>query len=269
MANRAHSRKGAADPVQSIGRSFAWITALICLIPIPLVFAVATSRVWQQGFWAGGFTLQWLAAGWERISPNALFSIRLAALILVLDILIGLPTSWVLARYHFPGRQFMMSLTMVPVAIPGIAMGLALILSYPYLRGNGVLLIAGHLLYTLPFFIGALTPALSNPELRELEAVAATLGASRLRQLLFVVFPQVRGALLAATIMVVTLSIGEFNVSFFLFTPTNKPLPVELYASYITGRLEFAAAITLCFLLFVIPATIALERLGGGKVGQA
>ena len=51
--------------------------------------------------------------------------------------------------------------------------------------------------------------------------------------------------------------------------PAMKPLPVELYSAYITGRVEVAAAITLCFLLFVIPATIALERLGGGGLGQA
>jgi putative spermidine/putrescine transport system permease protein len=62
---------------------------------------------------------------------------------------------------------------------------------------------------------------------------------------------------------------GEFNVSFFLFTPLEKTLPVELYASYITGRLEVAAANTVWFLLFVIPASVAIERLGGAKVGQA
>ncbi|MHB8776168.1 MAG: ABC transporter permease [Anaerolineales bacterium] len=213
--------------------------------------------------------MRWLISGWQQISPYARFSLQLATLILFLDIAFGLPTAWLLARYRFPGRQLLSSLTTVPVAIPGIAMGLALILSYPHMRGDGRLLVAGHLLYTLPFFIGALISPLSHPRLREMEAVAATLGASALKRLVFIIIPQIRSALLAATIMVVTLSIGEFNVSFFLFTPSLKPLPVELYSSYITGRFEQAAAITLCFLLFVIPATIALERLGGGRVGQA
>ena len=269
MATPLASNKGRPDPVQRVGATFAWVTALICLAPIPLVAIVATTRNWAEGFWAGGITMRWLAEGWQQISPYAWFSLRLAALILVLDVLVGLPTAWLLARYDFPGRQLLSALTMVPIAIPGIAMALALILAYPSMRGDGRLLVAGHLLYTLPFFVGALVAPLSQPRLRELEAVAATLGAGTIKRLLFVVLPQVRGALLAATIMVVTLSMGEFNVSFFLFTPSLKPLPVELYSAYITGRVEQAAAITLCFLLFVIPATIALERLGGGRVGQA
>jgi putative spermidine/putrescine transport system permease protein len=258
-----------SDPVQGVGRAFALATAFLCLAPIPLVVAVAISSNWALGFGTGGLTTRWLVEGWQQISPYAFFSLRLAALILVLDVLIGLPTAWLLARYRFPGRQLLNSLTMAPIAVPGIAMALALILAYPDMRGDGRLLVAGHLLYTLPYFIGALVAPLANPRLRELESVAATLGAGGVKRFLFIVLPQIRGALLAATIMVVTLSIGEFNVSFFLFTPTLKPLPIELYSAYITGRVEQAAAITLCFLLFVIPATIALERLGGGRVGQA
>lgn len=257
------------DKVRIIGRIFAWVSAIICLSPLFLVCAVATTEVWQQGPWAGGFTLTWLIEGWRIISPYAWYSIKLAFLILLLNYLIGIPTAWVLARKEFPGRQLLMALTNVPIAVPGIAMGLALIITYPLLRKGGFLLAAGHLLYTLPFFIGALTPQLADPSVRSVEAVAASLGAGFFKRVIHVIFPKVKTSLLAATIMVVTLSLGEFNVSFFLFTPKNKTLPVELYSAYITGRIEIAAAITLCFLLFVVPAAILLERLGGAKVGQA
>ena len=262
-------KKKQKDKIQTVGRFFAWFSATICLTPIFLVFAVSTTRVWQKGPWAGGFTLDWLVQGWNVISGYAWYSIKLAFLILLLNYLIGIPTSWVLARYRFRGRNILMSLTNVPIAVPGIAMGLALIITYPLLRKSGLLLTAGHLLYTLPFFIGSLTPQLADPGVRDVESVAATLGANFFNRLVHVIFPKVKTALLAATIMVVTLSMGEFNVSFFLFTPQNKTLPVELYSAYITGRIEVAAAITLCFLFFVVPAAIILERLGGAKVGQA
>ena len=257
------------DSIQTVGRFFAWFSAIVCISPILIVIAVATTEVWQKGPWVGGFTLQWLVEGWAVISPYAWFSIKLAFLILVLNYLIGLPTSWVLARYTFRGKKILMALTNVPIAVPGIAMGLALIMAYPLLRRSGLLLAIGHLLYTLPFFIGALTPQLADPSVRDIESVAATLGANFFNRVIHVILPKVKTSLLAATIMVVTLSLGEFNVSFFLFTPQNKTLPVELYSAYITGRIEVAAAITLCFLFFVVPAAILLERLGGAKVGQA
>ena len=257
------------DPLQRIGRVLAWLTVAVCAAPLPLLLAVATTTQWRSGFWAEGFTLEWLASGWTRIAPHALYSLQLALVVLLLNILIGLPAAWALARLHFPGRAALLALANLPLAIPGIAVALGLILAYPHLRGDGFLLTAGHVLYTLPFFLGALTPVLGSAALREREAVAKTLGAGASRRFITITLPTVRRALLAAAVMVVTLSMGEFNVSFFLFTPTAKTLPVELYDAYITGRLEVAAGMTVWFLLFVIPATLVLERFGGGKVGQA
>jgi putative spermidine/putrescine transport system permease protein len=258
-----------SDPVERVGRVAAVVAALVCLAPLPLLLAVSTTRVWQQGFWANGFTLEWLAEGWARTSPYVWYSVWLALLVLALDLLIGLPVAWLLARHSFRGRRALLALSTVPIAVPGITMALALILAYPTWRGGGWLLVGGHILYTLPFLIGTVTPALGRPTLLEQERVAATLGASARQRLLFVVLPQIRGALLAAAIIVLTLSLGEFNVSFFLVTPVDKTLPIELYASYITGRLEIAAANTVWFLLFAIPAAVAIEYLGGAKIGQA
>lgn len=259
----------AHDPLGRIGGFLAWFTVLVCTAPLPLLLAVATTTQWRSGFWAEGFTLQWLAAGWARVAPHALYSLQLALLVLLLDLLVGLPAAWALSRRRFPGRRLLLALGTLPLAVPGIAVALGLILAYPYGRGNGLLLAVGHVLYTLPFFIGTLTPVLGGAALLEREAVAKTLGAGALRRLAYITLPTVRPALLAAAVIVITLSMGEFNVSFFLFTPTAKTLPVELYGAYLTGRLEVAAGMTVWFLLFVIPATLVLERLGGGKVGQA
>jgi putative spermidine/putrescine transport system permease protein len=257
------------DPIARVGGWLAVAAALLCLAPIPLVLAVATTQTWQRGWWADGFTLEWLRIGFERIAPNAAVSLRVALITLALDLLIGLPVAWLIARRRFPGRNLIQGLATLPIAVPGIALGLALVLAYPTGRGNGTLLYAGHVLYTLPFFIGTLAPALGRRSLVEMEQVAASLGASWLRQRATVTFPQVRGAFLAAVVLVVTLSIGEFNISFFLFNPTAIPMPVELFSGYLTGRLETAAATTVWFLLLVVPAAAILERLGGAKVGQA
>ena len=147
-------------------------------------------------------------------------------------------------------------------------MALALILTYPGGKAGGVLLTFGHLLYTLPFFIAALSPVLAEPRLLAQEEVARTLGVAFIERLFRVTLPAVKSALLAACLLVFTLSMGEFNVSFFLFTPLDKTLPVDLYDVYITGRLELAAGMTVIFLVFVIPASLLLEHLGTDTVGS-
>lgn len=260
--------KPARDPVLMIGQVFALATALVCLAPLALLPVIATSPAWQRGAWVGGFTMRWLAESWRSVGPHLGTSLALAALTLALNMMIGLPTAWALARGNFPGRRMLQTLTALPLAVPGIALALALTLAYPAWRADGWLLVAGHLLYTLPFFVGTLTTALSSPALRDAEAVAATLGAHQTQRLAFVTLPTVRPALLAAAVMVVTLSLGEFNVTFFLVTPLAKTLPVDLYTAYITGRIEIAAAATVWFLLLVLPAAVAIERLGGARVGQ-
>ncbi len=236
---------------------------------MPLLVVVATTANWPLGFWAGGFTTNWLREGWVTVQPYALFSLRLAFTVLAIDLVVGMPAAWLIARHNFPGRGALVTLISVPLAVPGIAIALALILAYPLARASGLLLIAGQVVYTLPFLVATLVPALAQPTLIEREAVARTLGASVAQQLVYVTLPSIRSALLAALILVFTLSMGEFNVSFFLFTPLNKTLPIELYSAYITNRVEVAAAITLIFLAFVVPAAMAIERLGGSKIGQA
>ncbi|WP_043528446.1 hypothetical protein [Litchfieldella xinjiangensis] len=61
--------------------------------------------------------------------------------------------------------------------------------------------------------------------------------------------------------MVVTLSVGEFNITWMLHTPLNKTLPVGLADSYASMRLEVGSAYTLLFLLMIIPLLTALQWL--------
>lgn len=269
VSRRSGRSRAGRDPILSIGKVFAWVAAVLCLIPLPLVVVVATTSNWTSGPWSGGITFDWLLDGWARISSNFAYSLRVALLVLAIDLAISLPASSLLARRRFRGRGLAMSITTMPIAIPGIALAIGLIISYPTMRPSGALLVGGHVLYTVPFMIATLVPALSNPRIREMELVAVTLGASALRRLLTITLPSIRTGLLASVILVFTLSLGEFNVSFFLFTPIQQPLPVELYNSFIVNRIEVAAAGTIWFLILVVPAAIILERFGGAKVSSA
>ncbi|HIW62107.1 MAG TPA: ABC transporter permease subunit [Candidatus Stackebrandtia excrementipullorum] len=259
------------DPIIAVGRVLAWIAVLVCLIPIVLILVVATTREWRTGVYSGGFTLDWLIQGFDMVAINFAYSLQIALIVLVLNVLIGFPASWLFARRRFPGRRVAMAITQTPLAIPGIALAIGLIMAYGTgdLKRYGILLVFGHLLYTLPFFIATMVPVLGSRRLQELEQVALTLGAGRTRRFLTVTVPQVKTALLGALILVITLSLGEFNVSFFVFSPTDPPLPMELHSSHKQDGIEIASAVTVWFLAFVVPAAIVLERLGGAKVSAS
>jgi putative spermidine/putrescine transport system permease protein len=62
--------------------------------------------------------------------------------------------------------------------------------------------------------------------------------------------------------MVVTLSLGEFNLTWMLHTPLTKTLPVGLADSYASMRLEVASAYTLIFFVMIVPLLVAMQMLG-------
>lgn len=268
LTGRRRARRAQLDPVERVGQVAAIGASIITLLPLPIVLAVALSKSWINGIF-GGVTVEWFARAWARMDQSVFISLQITVIVLIIDLVLTLPAAWFITRYRFPGRRLLHSLSTLPIAVPGIAIGLALILTFPELRPTGWLLVAGHVLYTLPFLLGALIPAMSDPRLREQEIVAATLGMGPVRSFFAVTIPAVRRALLGGIIMVTTLSLGEFNVSFFLFTPTAQPMPVFLFDSYLTGRIELAAAQTAIFLAMVIPPAIVLERFQTPKAGAA
>src|SRR5262249_59328143 len=101
---------------------------------------------------------------------------------------------------------------------------------------------------------------------KTLEEGAASLGASFRQRFFHIVLPNSRAGVLAGSLMVVTLSMGEFNMTWLLHTPLNKTLPVGLADAYASLRLEIASAYTLVFFVMVVPLLLAMQAMSGSGV---
>ena len=148
---------------------------------------------------------------------------------------------------------------------PAGPIALALIISYGQIRGfrlSWTFILVGHVLYTLPFMIRAVLAVLSSTDFKTLEESAASLGARFWQRFFQIVIPNCRSGILAGSLMVVTLSIGEFNLTWMLHTPLTKTLPVGLADSYASMRLEIGSAYTVVFLIMLIPLLMALQLWG-------
>ena len=71
--------------------------------------------------------------------------------------------------------------------------------------------------------------------------------------------PNCRAGILAGSLMVVTLSMGEFNMTWLLHTPLTKTLPVGLADAYASLRLEIGSAYTLVFFAMIVPLLIGIQ----------
>jgi putative spermidine/putrescine transport system permease protein len=143
-----------------------------------------------------------------------------------------------------------------------LATALALIVAYGGFRGfrtSWTFILVGHVLFTLPFMVRSVLAVMGAIDLKMLEEGAASLGASFAQRFFGVVLPNCRSGILAGALMVVTLSIGEFNLTWLLHTPLTKTLPVGLADSYASMRLEIGSAYTLVFFLMIVPLLLALQ----------
>lgn len=247
--------------------------ALCAFLIAPVVLSMLAGVT--QNFFIGlqsGLTLRWVGEVWGLYSETIYLSLLLAVSCLIVTVLIGVPAAYVLARTRGRTARLLEEAVVMPVAVPGLAIALALIIQYGGIRdfrASWLFILVGHVLYTLPFMVRSVLAVLSSMHLRELEEGAASLGASFWQRFRTIVLPNARPGILAGSLMVVTLSVGEFNLTWMLHTPMTKTLPVGLADSYASMRLEIASAYTLIFFIMIVPLLIAMQMLSAdGRTGS-
>jgi putative spermidine/putrescine transport system permease protein len=150
----------------------------------------------------------------------------------------------------------------LPVAIPGLAIALGLLLTYGgfgNFRRSWLFILVGHVIFTMPFMVRSVMAVFATIDVKTLDEGAASLGAPAWRRFLEVIVPNAASGILAGSLMVVTLSLGEFNLTWMLHTPLTKTLPIGLADSYASMRLEVASAYTLVFFVMIIPLLVAMQ----------
>jgi putative spermidine/putrescine transport system permease protein len=239
-------------------------TLLVCaflIVPVALSVTAGLTVNFFQGV-RSGLTLRWVQEVWRLYSETIALSMVIALACLAANLVIGVPAAYVLAKRRTWLTRFIEELLVVPVAIPGLATALGLILAYGTFGGfrtSWTFILVGHVLFTLPFMVRAVLAVLSSIDLRTLEEGAASLGASFRQRFTGVVLPNCRSGILAGSLMVVTLSMGEFNMTWMLHTPLTKTLPVGLADSYASMRLEIGSAYTVVFFFMIIPLLVAMQ----------
>jgi len=242
------------------------LTALVALFMVaPIALSVMAGLV--SNYSAGlksGLTLRWIGEVWENYGSTVGWSLLLALLCVVGNLLIGVPCAYALARSRSRAARLFEELLTLPVAVPGLASALALILAYGTLQGfrqSFAFILVGHMVFTLPFMVRTVASAFQKDELRALEEAARSLGASFLQRFLGVLVPAVLPAIVAGSLMVFTLSVGEFNLTWMLHTPLTRTLPVGLADSYASMRIEIGSAYTLVFLIVILPVLWGLQAI--------
>jgi len=246
------------------GFSLTIVLAAFLIVPALTSMLAGLTVNYFRGV-SSGLTLKWVAEVLTLYTDTIWLSLGIAITTLIATLVIGLPAAWALVRRPSRWTRLLEEFITLPIAVPGLAIALSLILVYGgvgSLRTSWVFIAIGHTLFTLPFMVRSVVANLHAIDARMLEEGAASLGASVFTRFITVILPNAKPGILAGSLMVFTLSIGEFNLTWMLHTPLTKTLPVGLVDAYASMRLEVASAYTLVFFVMIIPLLVAIQWAG-------
>lgn len=269
-----HKRAFALPSLRTWLAAGQWlVTLLLCaflIVPVVMSILAGLTVNYFQGI-ASGFTLRWLVEVWTQYHASVFLSLEIALATLVITLLTGVPAGYVLARSESRAARIIEEFLVLPIALPGLASALALLVVYggfTMFRMSVAFIVVGHVVFTLPFMVRAVAAVCASAGLRTLEEGAASLGASFFQRFITIVLPNVRPGIVAGALAVVTLSIGEFNLTWMLHTPETKTLPVGLADTYASLRIEIGSAYTILFFIMTMPLLVAMQWLGVDATGQ-
>ena len=244
------------------------------------VLAAAGASIFMVPLIAMVWRTPWHLSWHELTAPEAFTALRLSLLCSVsatlVSVVFGLPLAWVQARAHFRGRALLRALTMLPIILPPVVGGVALLLAFgrrglagqwlyallgiqlPFTTAGAVL---AETFVAMPFFVQTLEGGLRSMD-RRLEDAAHTLGASRWRVFTRVTLPLVRPSLQAGAILCWARALGEFGATITFagnFPGRTQTLPLAVYLTLET-RPEAAMVLSLLLLGVSLAVLVALRH---------
>jgi len=223
--------------LSGLGRLYVGLLLLFLYLPIIILalmsfnaspfymLPIEWSTVWYETFFSNS---QLIAATWN--------SIFIAVITTIISAIIGTSASLALYRYDFPGKSVLQAALLPPIAIPWLITGTAMLIFFFGVGiGRGLhAIILGHVALALPYVMIVVNARLKTLA-PELEEAARSLGASQWQVTWRVTLPWIAPGIIAGGLFAFAVSFDQFVVSYFLATPGQSTLPVEIYAAIRKG----------------------------------
>ncbi|GGD95762.1 ABC transporter permease [Aureimonas endophytica] len=244
----------------------AALALAVLLVPVAIVILTGLNAGDYLTFPPQGLSLRWVEAFLTSPTfvPAYLFSFKLAGAATLISTLIGTMAAIFLARTKGRMTSLLRGLFVLPLVLPGVVLGLALYVFFATsdigLARSFAGLLVGHVIVTTPLVIATVTAAMVDFD-RSLEDAARALGASPLQAFLKVTLPIVAPGISAGALFAFIVSFGQFEVTLFLATPDQQPLPIAIYTSLRYRFEPTAAAAGIFAIALVIVSTILSSRL--------
>ncbi|MEW6730386.1 MAG: iron ABC transporter permease [Acidobacteriota bacterium] len=198
-------------------------------------------------------------------------SLIMSVVAAVADLLIAVPTAYLLIRSRFHGQKLLSILILIPWALPGTVLGLSFMASFnrPTIMTGGIVLVGTfwilpiiYFLRNLPLVVRSTQASLQQFD-ETLESASRSLGASFWYTLRRVVLPLIWPGALSGTALAFANGMGEFVASILVYVPASRPISVEIAAQLRDFRVGSAAVYGVILMAFIAISLLATWRQAG------
>lgn len=250
------------------------LTLLFLYAPIAILVAFSFNDSRRTIVWRG-FTTDWYVRAWnnDRLFEAFTNSLMIAAVVTVLSVVIGTSLAIALWRFRFPGKPAFEGLVALPIVIPEICMGVAMMVFFaridwptdlPWPLNLGAIMIA-HTAFCFPFTALVVRARLAGFD-RSLEEAAKDLGATEWQTLRDVILPYLRPGILAGGLLAFTLSLDDFVITFFTSGPETVTFPVLVFSMVrfsVTPEVNAASTVLIVITVVVTVLAMTLQKPNG------
>jgi spermidine/putrescine transport system permease protein len=255
------------------------LTLIFLYMPILTLIAFSFNDSKRNIVWRG-FTFKY----YEKAIQNSelieafLNSLTIAFVSTIVSVILGALTAYVLWRFRFPFRAVYEGAMALPVVIPEICMGVALMVFFlrtgfntstwmwPF---NLSAITIAHIAFSFPFAAIVIRARLESFN-TELSESAKDLGASEFQVFKDIIVPHMKPGLIAGALLAFTLSLDDFVITFFTSGPNTLTFPVKIYSMVrFSVTPEVNAASTVLIVITVIITALALRLQNRNNMLQA
>ncbi|MGI9333941.1 MAG: ABC transporter permease [Gammaproteobacteria bacterium] len=261
----------APGPLEYLRRPWLQLTLLVTFVflyaPIATLIAFSFNDSRRNIVWRG-FTWKYYERAWNNDALIEAFAntLTIALASTLASLVLGAMAALLLWRFRFPLRALYEGMVSLPIVIPEICMGVAMMAFFAHIGWpsgmpwplNLSAITVAHISFSFPFVTVVVRARLASFN-RELEEAARDLGASEWQIVRDVMLPHMRPGLVAGGLLAFTLSLDDFVITFFTSGPDTVTFPVKIYSMVrFSVTPEVNAASTVLIVITLLLTGIAL-----------
>ena len=241
----------------------AALVYLFLMLPLIIVVGAALSDTTYLTFPPHGLSLRWFENIFEisAFRRTIITSLQIALLGTLIALLIGIPAAYALNRFRIELPKWLGTLFVLPILVPEIVFGFALLKSFTVGTGAPIFLslLIGHTLIVLPYVVRVISASLASFDF-SIEEAAISLGSAPVKTFFTIVLPNVRAGVIAAFILAFITSLNDVSVSLFLTGPGISTLPIQILAHVEQFFDPTVASVSVLLMFLTVAVMAVVER---------